>query len=371
MRRTGFPIGLVILAYMVLLPTAAPAQTAEPAEPAATSPSPPYAGAVNADVVNVRSGPGLYYYPLLTVPRGTSVIVEGEKRSWLAIRPPEGVYGLVRKSDLEVSPDGTTATITAPDARVYASSASAKRRWCVMSTLEEGDTVVLVGPAEGEMLRIIPPEGACAYIAGQYVTPTGGAVTPPVTDIEVTPPKPDSLMQDLKESDAALAEETKKPILERDYESVLARYADVAENTEKAFLKNAAGRRMAHVEALIEQREEYRSTVAISARLEERLTEIRAKRAEQTADAERRRAMQRPAFQATGVMDRIRSLEGVDYPIKHKLVDREGRPVVVLKSETYDLDQYVGKAVGVRGTKTYVPEWKMYLVDVDDLELLE
>ena len=368
MRRTRFPIGLVILAYMVLLPAAAPAQTAEPA---ATSPSPPYAGAVNADTVNVRSGPGLYYYPLLTVPRGTSVIVEGEKRGWLAIRPPEGVYGLVRKSDLEVSPDGTTATITAPSARVYASSASAKRKWCVMATLEEGDTVVLAGPAEGEMLRIIPPEGACAYIAGQYVTPTGGAVTPVGTGVEVTPPKPDSLTQDLKEADAALAEETKKPILERDYESVLARYADVAENTEKAFLKNAAGRRMAHVEALIEQREEYRSTVALATRLEERLTEIRAKRAEQTAEAERRRAMQRPAFQATGVVDHIRSLEGVDYPIKHKLVDRQGRPVVVLKSEIYNLGQYVGKAVGVRGTKTYVPEWKMYLVDVDDLELLE
>lgn len=365
MRRIGFPIGLVILVYMVLLPAAAPAQTA------AANPSPPYAGVVNADAVYVRCGPGLYYYPLLTVSRGTSVIVEGEKRGWLAIRPPEGVYGLVRKSDLEVSPDGATATITAPSARVYASSASAKRKWCVMATLEEGDTVVLVGPAEGEMLRIIPPEGACAYIAGQYVTPTGGAVTPPGTDVEVTPPKPDSLTQDLKEADAALAEETKKPILERDYESVLARYADVAENTEKAFLKNAAGRRMAHVEALIEQREEYRSTVALATRLEERLTEIRAKRAEQTAEAERRRAMQRPAFQATGVVDHIRSLEGVDYPIKHKLVDRQGRPVVVLKSEIYNLGQYVGKAVGVRGTKTYVPEWKMYLVDVDDLELLE
>ena len=88
-------------------------------------------------------------------------------------------------------------------------------------------------------------------------------------------------------------------------------------------------------------------------------------------EAERQRAMQRPAFQATGVVEPIWSLEGEDYPIKHKLVDRQGRPVVILKSETYDLDQYVGKAVGVRGTKTYVPEWKIYLVDVDDLELLE
>jgi peptidoglycan hydrolase-like protein with peptidoglycan-binding domain len=89
------------------------------------------------------------------------------------------------------------------------------------------------------------------------------------------------------------------------------------------------------------------------------------------AAAEREAALQKPPFQATGVVAPIESLEGVDHPIKFKLVDQRGRPVVVLQSTLYDLNQYAGKAVGVRGTRTYLPAWQTYLITVDDLEILE
>lgn len=68
---------------------------------------------------------------------------------------------------------------------------------------------------------------------------------------------------------------------------------------------------------------------------------------------------------------RMESLEDVDYPIKFKLVDQNNRPLVVLKSSTADLNKYVGKVVGVRGTKTYLKDWRIYLISVDEIEALE
>ncbi len=67
----------------------------------------------------------------------------------------------------------------------------------------------------------------------------------------------------------------------------------------------------------------------------------------------------------------MESLAEVDHPIKFKLVDQNNRPLVVLKSTAYDLTKYLGKIVGIRGTKTYLKEWQIHLVTVDDLEVIE
>ena len=79
MHRTRLAGGLVFaLALMVFAPPA-PAQTNRPV--------PPYTGFINADRVNIRCGPGLYYYPLVEAAQNTPVVVESESRGWLALRP--------------------------------------------------------------------------------------------------------------------------------------------------------------------------------------------------------------------------------------------------------------------------------------------
>jgi len=173
-------------------PAAAPA--AVPTPPAPTPPAPPtptypYTGYISADLVNVRCGPALYYYPLLMMGKNAPVTVEGEKDGWLALRPPEGIYGLVRKSDLTIGAAGATATVSAPSARVYASSATATRRWCVMATLKQDDTVQVLGPAEGEFVKIAPPESARVYVVDQYVAATGSTTQRRTVPIDIEPPK--------------------------------------------------------------------------------------------------------------------------------------------------------------------------------------
>jgi len=361
-------VGLVLVLALIGSAPPAPAQTTE----AATRPVPPYTGFINADLVNVRCGPGLYYYPVVRVAQNTPVVVESETRDWLALRPLTGVCGLVAKSDVTLSADGTTATLASPAARVYASGPAATRQWCVMPVPAEGATLQVLGPAEGDRLRVAPPDGARVYVLAQYVTPGAGLTSVgPIPSVDVEPPKLDPLAQAYKDAGAAFAGEMKKPVDERDYAPALAQFADIADKTEKSWLKAAASRRAAEIQALIEQQKEFRATVAIGTRLDQRLTELDAQRTAAMTAAEREATLQKPPFLATGVVAPMESLEGTDHPIKFKLIDQRGRPVVVLQSTLYDLNQYVGKAVGVRGARAYLPAWRTYVVMVDDLEVLE
>jgi len=337
-------------------------------------PAVPYAGYINADVVNVRSGPAMYYYPLANLNKDTPVMVEAESPGWLAIRPIEGVYGLVKKSDLAMGTSGATATVSAPSARMYAASNAAKRHWCVMATLKQGDVVKVLGPADEEMVRAACPDGGRVYVSAQFVTagaaPSSGAIGQ-IAKMEIEPPKPDPLVEDFKKAETALSDELKKPITDRDYAPLITAFKEVGEKAEKAYLKRSALERVAYLEALHEQRSEYMKVVGIGDRLNQRLADMKAKEATEMAEAERERKAAKPEFLATGVVARLESLEDVDYPIKYKLVDEKGHPLYVLKSTTIDLSKYVGKAVGIRGTKAYLKDWRIYLVTVDELEVLE
>jgi hypothetical protein len=368
MHRTRLAGGLAFALALIGFSPPAPAQTTA----TAARPTPPYTGFINADLVNIRCGPGSYYYPLVQAAKNTPVVVESESRDWLALRPLTGVCGLVAKNDVTLSGDGTTATLASPAARVYASGPAARRQWCVMPAPAEGTTFQVLGPAEGDRLRVAPPEGARVYVLTQYVTPGASLTSPgPIESANIETPKLDPLAQAYNDAGAALAEEMKKPVDERDYAPALAQFADIADKAEKNWLKTAASRRVSEIQALIEQQKEFRATVAIGSRLDQRLTELDAQHTADLNAAEREAALQKPPFLATGVVAPILQLEDVDYAIKFKLVDQRGRPVVVLQSTLYDLNQYAGKAVGVRGTRTYLPAWGTYLVTVDDLEVLE
>lgn len=347
--------------------------TSEAAEPLPTPPKPafPYSGHINSDAVRIRSGPGLYYYQLALLNSGATVVVENEADGWLALRPTSGVFGLVKKSDLAIAPDGKKASVSAAAARIYAASEAANNRhWSVMATLKQGDTVQVLGPGEGDLVKIVPPEGAHVYVMAQYVQAGAGAGGVDAA-LTVEPPKVDPLVEDFKKADSALTVEQKKPLGQRDFAAVTAAYKDIAEKTDKAYLRRAAEGRLAFIQGLARQQDGYLKVMAISDQLDKNLAEIRAQEAAKTAQAEREQKLTKAEFVATGLVAPLETMEEVDYPIKYKLVDQKGHPLVVLKSSTYDLSKYVGKIVGVRGAKTYLKDWRIYLVTVDDLEVIE
>jgi len=362
--------GAAPTAALPAAPTAAP-PGGEPAQ-GAPKPAFPYSGYINTDAVRIRSGPGLYYYQLAMLNNNAPVVVENEADGWLALRPTSGIYGLMKKSDLAIAPDSKKATVSAPTARVYAGSDSANRHWGVMATLKQDDAVQVLGPGEGDLVKVAPPESARMYVVSQYVQAgTGTAAVNPTLAALSQPPKVDPLIEDFKKADAAFGEEQKKPMGERDFAAATAAFKEIAEKTDKSFLKRAALERQALIKSLEKQQADYLKVLAISDRLDKNLAEIRAQEAAKAAQAERDKKLAKVEFVATGLVAPLESMENVDYPIKFKLVDQNNHPLVVLKSSTYDLSKYVGKVIGIRGAKTYLKDWRIYLVTVDDLEVIE
>ena len=335
----------------------------------------PYSGYISGDSVYIRSGPGLYYYPLATVNKDTRVTVEGESNGWLALDPLKDTVGLMRKADLTVDPAGKAGTVSAAAARVYASGPAAKRQWCVMATVKQGDAVKVLGTAEGDMIRVAPPDGARVYVVDQFVTAgpaTSSANDSAISRLEIEPPKFDPMIDEFHKAEADLRAELAKPVADRKFDEVTAKFKDIADKTDKTYIKKEALRVLGTIAGLRQQQQEVLSVTALGENLDQRLAEIRSQRITKEAEVSREKTEAAKAdFLATGVVARMESLEDVDYPIKFKLVDQNNKPIVVLKSSAVDLNGYVGKVVGVRGTKTYLKDWRIYLISVDEIETLE
>jgi hypothetical protein len=321
--------------------------------------------------VYVRSGPGLYYYPLTQLAKDSPLTVVGESGDWLAVTPPPSVFGLVRKADVNVSADGKTASVEADAVRIYAGSDTAKRQWCVMASVGKGDTLKVLGLAEDDFLKVVPPTLARTFIAASFVGEGSSPSGSPIHVIEPIKIEIDPLIEEIRKVDTAIMAETQKPISKQDYAAITASLKEIAGKTDKDYLKKAIEERQAFISSVANQQRDYEKALQIQRQLEKRLADIRAEEAAKIAAAEKDKKFVRVEFLGVGVIQPIASLASVDYPIKYKLVDRDGKEILVLKSTTYDLSKYVGKVVGVRGQKTFMPEWRLYCVTVDDLEVLE
>jgi hypothetical protein len=355
---------------------AAPAVPATPATPAAPEAPKtfPYTGyiklAEDNGTVYVRSGPGLYYYPLLSLPKDTQVTVQEEVNGWCALSPVEGIYGLAKKGDVTVSADGKTAAVSAESARVYASSKTAARQWAVMVTLKKGDVLKVLEPAVDDLLKVLPPEAARMYVMSSYVAP-GTSPTGKVATIITQPIKPDPMLEELKKAEAALADEQKKPLGTREYGPLAAAFKDVAAKAERPFVKDAALQDLAWVNEFDFQQKEYLRTAQIQDRLERGIAAIEAEYAAKAAANVNEGRNVKPDFVAKGVVVLVESLAQENFPIKYMLVNQKSEPQMLLQSEAYDLGKYVGKLVGVRGPKEWLKQWTIYVVTVTDIEGLE
>jgi hypothetical protein len=161
--------------------------------------------------------------------------------------------------------DGKTATVAAASSRVYATSNVATRQWCVMGTLKQGDKVKVEGTAEGDLVRIAPPEEARAYVASPFVTAglSGSKNSDLLSKMRGEPPKADPLMEDLKKADGMLAEEQKKPMGQRDFADAAAAFREIGEKTDKAWLKKIVRQRLGLMVQLDARQTDYRRVNAL------------------------------------------------------------------------------------------------------------
>ncbi len=194
--------GPVIVAGSVQVPAATTAPATEPASTPASrsvnipipSPSPslqattrpgrkysavsskalsrkPFVGAVNATDVNVRSGPGMAYYPVGQLTRGDLVRVVGTVRSWYRIAAPVGTRCYIAGQYVKLAPAGASGRVTADFVNLRAASAMAPAsHYAVVGLVRRGTHVSITGQS-GKFLIIRPPHGTTFYIAARFIRP--------------------------------------------------------------------------------------------------------------------------------------------------------------------------------------------------------
>ncbi|RCS54176.1 hypothetical protein DTL42_03230 [Bremerella cremea] len=146
---------------------------------ATTQAADPYKARVTTDQVFTRSGPGQNYYPTAYLNRNTIVEVYREDAGgWLAIRPTENEFSLIRAHDLSYGEDRRDALIEGHDAPSYVGSQISDQHHVVHVKLSPGEPVSVLGIVElrdkesgkkEAFYRIAPPSGEFRWINKHFI----------------------------------------------------------------------------------------------------------------------------------------------------------------------------------------------------------
>ncbi len=159
-------------------PTTRQAAQTQPAKPAKAAkvkkiPLSGAVGSINANNVNIRSGPGLAYYALGQLTTGDLVNVVGSRNGWDAIDPPVGTLCYIAKKFVHVGSDTTKGRVSASYVFVRAASRLAPQSdYAVVKVVSRGTHVHIVG-STASFYVIQPPRGAHVYVLAKFVTPAG------------------------------------------------------------------------------------------------------------------------------------------------------------------------------------------------------
>jgi SH3-like domain-containing protein len=150
-----------------------------------------FAGQINANSVNIRSGPSENYYTTAKLDKGIPVTVVGIKFDWLKIVPPEGSYSVISKAFVTRQGETNVGVVAGENVRVRAGSSVTPLKVTVQCMLTKGAPVTILGEEE-EYYQIKPPTDAYVYVHQKFVDPVkqlggkaiagGAAGSPPNTD---------------------------------------------------------------------------------------------------------------------------------------------------------------------------------------------
>ncbi len=133
----------------------------------------PYKAYVTAADVYVRSGPGRSYYPTDKLKRGEAVeVYRHDPGGWCAVRPVEGSFTWVSGRFLRPIEDDL-AVVTAEGVSARVGSRFSDVRDVIQVRLNEGEVVAIVEqPGEGEIwYKIAPPAGEFRWVSAKYLDP--------------------------------------------------------------------------------------------------------------------------------------------------------------------------------------------------------
>jgi uncharacterized protein YraI len=387
----------------------------------------PYVGVVTGDDVYIRSGNDTNYYPVMKVSRGQRVTVLGESFGWLRIAPLTGTFSFVDKAYIQRS--GDVGTVKDEPVWVRAGSLISPERSTPQVKLNKGATVTILGEDEG-FYKIQTPPTASLWISARYVAsesqagnipvpapapaaapalatdsrPAGAAGSQPSLAAVTTRPsaaetpavirrpaaKPAApkaaaggaaaaagqpsgrnWQQEYDALEGELKTEMAKPLAERNWDPLVARYQVLASQNEDDAIAAAAKIRLDNLANLSRQKEVLEA-IERADRLFKSEVEImnRPLPTPTTQEAKQR------GWDARGVLKASWVFTGLNTPKLYRLVDPATDTAVAYVQTTPQLadklETMVDQYVGVRAAQmNFRPEWNVNLIVPVDVAQIE
>jgi len=358
----------------------------------------PYKAVVAADEVFVRSGPGADYYPTGKLRRGQEVeVYRREPGGWCAIRPPSDSFTWVagryvqptEKNLAEITEDGVSAHV----------GSRISTEWNVIQVrLQKGETVELLDPPPAETdrrprewVRIAPPAGEFRWVAekdlasgvpprqwnaansstaGPASVNTNGSasaaghasensnVSAAGSASAGSPAQPaDAFQAELDRIDVELATIVVEPPAVWSFDSLRERTNVLLDQAPTAVQRGRA-RAMADKIARFEDIKQRREAVMALGNPIDRAARFASGARPNDSTLDAKRADQ---LEIDGRFDGVGRLTQVDSPKhggpRYALVDADGKVrSYVTPAPGVKVQSYLGRPVGVIGTRGYVPE---------------
>lgn len=136
----------------------------------------PYTAYITANDVQVRSGPGENYYPVLKVDRGAAVeVYRHDPGGWYAIRPPDECFSWVAAEFIEPG-EGNVGVVSGDRVVARVGTKFSDTRDVIQVRLDRGEEVEILearefnsGPAAQTWYKIAPPAGEFRWISGRFL----------------------------------------------------------------------------------------------------------------------------------------------------------------------------------------------------------
>ncbi|HNQ23664.1 MAG TPA: SH3 domain-containing protein [Phycisphaerae bacterium] len=340
-------------------------------------------GEIVANEVYIRSGPSANHYPVMKLQAGNRVTIVGRTGEWYEIYAPDGAESLITETYVDTV-DNKTGIVNGDNVRVRAASVLpewSKDRSKVQVQLSRGAEVVILGTTPDGFLRIKPPTGVTLWVHQDLVAevgPGGQREVKPMSatlvpgDAQELPPidraamgmadtltTADELMnateerRTLKQLDAGVKEEMKKPVLERQYQPWIDRYQPITQQEQDEFARAYAQKRVQQIEYLKEAAE--------SAKRMQHLVEVvqgsRQVMMDERATLPRVVPPVPGGFDAQGEIRVSAAYPPGTTPRRYRLVE-PGKPpgktigyIEIPPSVTFSPEDYIGRYVGVRASE--------------------
>jgi SH3-like domain-containing protein len=342
----------------------------------------PYTAYITADT-EVRSGPGENFYPTDKLKRGDTVeVYRRTPDGWCAIRPPEGSFSWITGRALKLE-DNNLAVVTQDEVASRVGSSLSDVRNVIQVRMRKGETVEILDPNSAPggrsqvWYKIAPPSGEFRWILEKHIekkTPgdeaagIGQAPLGPENQAGAGQKASAEYQAEMDRIDLALSMMVVEEPAVWSFDALRIRTESLVEEAESAADRGRARLILNKIARFEDIKQRYDSVAAMR---------------EQTAVSNQfltglKQTMEKAAAVADpdGQFDGVGQLQQVFAPKlgapRYALVDEAGKVrYYVTPAPGVNLQSYVGRQVGITGTRGYMPEQRAQHITARHVSSLE